>query len=116
MTSSSPAISNTFVITKPSHSNTATETAVMATTMPACLASLHDKVANSLLSFARNANTRPKKIVRPATIFGIKPEPGSDNVPVGRSPLSAMIKTPTQMKKAPATWSARNVMNISPLW
>ncbi len=37
---------------------------------------------------------RRKMMVRPATIFGMKPEPGIDNCPVGRSPLNAMISTP----------------------
>ena len=91
------------MVRKPSHSNTAIAAAVIATTSAACMASLHDNVANGLLSPARSASTRPKKIVSAARMIGRKPEPGSDRVPNGRSPLSAITSSPTPMKKAPAT-------------
>ena len=71
--------------------------------MAACFASSHDTVAKGLLSPARRVSTNPKKIVSTATIFGKKPEPGSDKLPVGRSPDSAIISRPKPMKKAPAT-------------
>src|SRR6476646_403600 len=110
MTASRAKINSTLVATNPSGSNSAIAAAVIATTSAACLAPLHDSVANTLLSFARSASTRPKKMVSTATIFGRKPEPGIDRLPVGRSPLSAMTSRPKPMKKTPATWSARRVI------
>ena len=38
-----------------------------------------------------------------AITFGIIPAPGADSVPNGRSPLEAMITTPSAMNTAPAT-------------
>jgi hypothetical protein len=107
---SSAKIKSILVVRKPSGSNNAMAAAVIAATNAACLASPHDSVANTLLSFARNTSTSPKKIVRVATIFGMKPEPGSDRLPVGRSPLRAITNTPKPTKKPPAIWSARRVM------
>src|SRR5215472_472378 len=84
--------------------------AVIAVTAAACLASVHSTSANGRLSPARAIRTRPKKIIRPARIFGRKPEPGIDSPPIGRSPLSAITSNPKPMKAAPAAWSARSVM------
>jgi hypothetical protein len=103
MTTSRAKISITLMVTKPSHSNIATAAAVIATTTAACLTSSHGTVANGLLSLPRSASTAPKKTVRTATILGMKPEPGSDKLPVGKSPLSASTSKPTPTKKAPAT-------------
>ena len=102
MIASSAKISSTLVVRNPSGSNSAIAAAVIATTKAECLASLHESVANTLLSFARSANTSPKKIVRPATIFGMNPEPGIERPPVGKSPLSAITSRPKPTKKAPA--------------
>ena len=71
--------------------------------MAACLPSLQGTSENGPLSPARRISASPNTMVSVATIIGRKPEPGIDNCPTGRSPLSAITSAPNTTNAAPAT-------------
>jgi hypothetical protein len=47
---------------------------------------------------------------RHAMILGMKPEPGNESEPKGKSPLAASTTMPAAINTPPATWSARTIM------